>query len=96
MLDRSRHFGRQLEAVPTWLDEVRVLASRYYLASIPYFDKICSARLRSMLSSSKLSVSAGPKSPVRRLRRTSSGASLPSSNIYRTRRSNQHPLCRLP
>jgi len=39
MLDRSRHFGRQLEAVPTWFDEVRVLASRYYLESIPYFDK---------------------------------------------------------
>jgi DNA-binding GntR family transcriptional regulator len=39
MLDRSRHFARQPEAVPTWLDEVRVLTSRYYLASIPYFDK---------------------------------------------------------
>jgi len=39
MLDRSRHFAGQLEAVPTWLDEGRVLASRYYLANIPYFNK---------------------------------------------------------
>ena len=39
MLDRSRHFAGQLKAVPTWLDEGRVLASRYYLASIPHFDK---------------------------------------------------------